>query len=173
MGRARPASYRPKRLSPDGAAHQGTNRPWHDQALFYRLFATGVRPLEVARLEVRDYLNEHALDQRRNFGLELGTRWLGSGVFHGRRPMTSLQVGRDTRTGETDDDTWNESGCADANRARSTCRGRTVRRFPDHSLKVERHRLGQILPMKLRLRASRCAGQGAGETLGWRYPTSG
>lgn len=33
-----------------------SNRPWHDQALFYLLFATGARPLEVARLEVRDYL---------------------------------------------------------------------------------------------------------------------
>ena len=33
-----------------------SNRPWHDQALFYMLFATGARPLEIARLEVRDYL---------------------------------------------------------------------------------------------------------------------
>jgi integrase len=33
-----------------------SNRPWRDQALFYLLFATGARPLEVARLEVRDYL---------------------------------------------------------------------------------------------------------------------
>lgn len=32
-------------------------RPWHDLALFYLLFATGARPLEIARLEVRDYLN--------------------------------------------------------------------------------------------------------------------
>lgn len=31
-------------------------RPWHDQALFLLLFATGARPLEIARLEVRDYL---------------------------------------------------------------------------------------------------------------------
>ncbi|WP_253950268.1 hypothetical protein [Methylibium sp. T29] len=31
-------------------------RPWHDQSLFYMLFATGARPLEIARLEVRDYL---------------------------------------------------------------------------------------------------------------------
>lgn len=30
--------------------------PWHDLALFYLLFATGARPLEIARLEVRDYL---------------------------------------------------------------------------------------------------------------------
>ncbi len=33
-----------------------SNRPRHDQALFYMLFATGARPLEIARLEVRDYL---------------------------------------------------------------------------------------------------------------------
>ena len=32
-------------------------RPWHDVALFYMLFATGARPLEVARMEVRDYLD--------------------------------------------------------------------------------------------------------------------
>lgn len=32
-------------------------RPWHDQSLFYMLFATGARPLEIARLEVRDYLS--------------------------------------------------------------------------------------------------------------------
>lgn len=34
-----------------------SNRPWHDLALFYMLFATGARPLEIARLEVRDYLD--------------------------------------------------------------------------------------------------------------------
>lgn len=34
-----------------------SSRPWHDQALFLLPFATGVRPLEIARLEVRDYLN--------------------------------------------------------------------------------------------------------------------
>jgi integrase len=34
-----------------------SSRPWHDQALFLLLFATGARPLEIARLEVRDYLN--------------------------------------------------------------------------------------------------------------------
>lgn len=33
-----------------------SNRPWHDQALFSMLFATGARPLEIARLVVRDYL---------------------------------------------------------------------------------------------------------------------
>ncbi|MBE0550544.1 MAG: site-specific integrase [Rubrivivax sp.] len=31
-------------------------RPWHDQSMFYMLFATGARPLEIARIEVRDYL---------------------------------------------------------------------------------------------------------------------
>lgn len=35
-----------------------STRPWHDQALFYMLFATGARPLEIARLEVRDYLSD-------------------------------------------------------------------------------------------------------------------
>lgn len=34
-----------------------SSRPLHDQALFYLLFATGARPLEIARLQVRDYLN--------------------------------------------------------------------------------------------------------------------
>ncbi|CAH0353455.1 site-specific integrase [Aquabacterium sp. CECT 9606] len=34
-----------------------SGRPWHDLALFYLIFATGARPLEIARLEVRDYLN--------------------------------------------------------------------------------------------------------------------
>jgi len=34
-----------------------SQRPRHDQALFYMLFATGARPLEIARFEVRDYLN--------------------------------------------------------------------------------------------------------------------
>lgn len=34
-----------------------SSRPWHDQALFLLPFATGARPLEIARLEVRDYLN--------------------------------------------------------------------------------------------------------------------
>lgn len=33
-----------------------SSRPWHDIALFYVLFATGARPLEIARLAVRDYL---------------------------------------------------------------------------------------------------------------------
>ena len=34
-----------------------SSRPWHDVALFYLLFCTGARPLEIARLEVRDYLD--------------------------------------------------------------------------------------------------------------------
>lgn len=33
-----------------------SRRPWHDQALFHILFVTGARALEIARLEVRDYL---------------------------------------------------------------------------------------------------------------------
>lgn len=33
-----------------------SRRPWHDQALLHILFVTGARALEVARLEVRDYL---------------------------------------------------------------------------------------------------------------------
>ena len=32
-------------------------QPARDIALFYMLFATGARPLEIARLELRDYLN--------------------------------------------------------------------------------------------------------------------
>lgn len=32
-------------------------RTWHDLALYYLLFATALRPLEIARLEVRDYLH--------------------------------------------------------------------------------------------------------------------
>lgn len=34
-----------------------TSRTWHDLALYYILFSTGLRPLEIARLEVRDYLH--------------------------------------------------------------------------------------------------------------------
>lgn len=34
-----------------------SSRPAHDLALFYLLFATGARPLEIARLEVGDYLH--------------------------------------------------------------------------------------------------------------------
>jgi integrase len=32
------------------------SRTWHDLSLYYLLFATGLRPLEVARLEVGDYV---------------------------------------------------------------------------------------------------------------------
>ena len=35
-----------------------SHRPLEDLALYYMLFATGARPLEIARLEVRDYLDE-------------------------------------------------------------------------------------------------------------------
>ncbi len=35
-----------------------SGRPLHDLALYHLLFATGLRPLEVARLEVADYLTE-------------------------------------------------------------------------------------------------------------------
>jgi hypothetical protein len=34
-----------------------TSRTWHDLALYYMLFATGLRPLEIARIEVCDYLH--------------------------------------------------------------------------------------------------------------------
>lgn len=34
-----------------------SSRPWHDLALFYMLFATGARPLEIARMKVGDYLD--------------------------------------------------------------------------------------------------------------------
>lgn len=34
-----------------------SRRPWHDLALLYVLFSTGARPLEIARMEVRDYLD--------------------------------------------------------------------------------------------------------------------
>ena len=45
-----------------------SQRPWHDLSLFYMLFATGARPLEIARLEVRDYLNTSG-DTRRESAL--------------------------------------------------------------------------------------------------------
>lgn len=41
-------------------------RPWHDQSLFYMLFATGARPLEIARLEVRDYLSADGSVRRKS-----------------------------------------------------------------------------------------------------------
>jgi integrase len=60
----RPCGPRASRVVSDEEVARGalrikgrSNRPWHDQALFYLLFATGARPLEIARLEVRDYLN--------------------------------------------------------------------------------------------------------------------
>ncbi|MEO7246585.1 MAG: site-specific integrase [Rubrivivax sp.] len=34
-----------------------SQRSWHDLSLFFMLFTTGARPLEIARLEVRDYLD--------------------------------------------------------------------------------------------------------------------
>lgn len=43
-----------------------SGHPWHDLALFYLLFATGARPLEIARLEVRDYLNADGSVRRRS-----------------------------------------------------------------------------------------------------------
>jgi len=59
-----PAGTRPARVLSASEVAQGavrikgrTNRPWHDLALYYMLFATGLRPLEIARLEVRDYLH--------------------------------------------------------------------------------------------------------------------
>jgi len=45
-----------------------SQRPWHDLSLFYVLFATGARPLEIARLEVRDYLDTSG-DVRRESAL--------------------------------------------------------------------------------------------------------
>ena len=41
-----------------------SSRPWHDLSLYYLLFATGLRPLEVARLEVRDYLDADGVVRR-------------------------------------------------------------------------------------------------------------
>ena len=35
-----------------------SSQPWRDVALFYMLFVTGARPLEIVRLCVADYLNE-------------------------------------------------------------------------------------------------------------------
>lgn len=43
-----------------GRSHQ----PLEDLALYYVLFATGARPLEIARLEVRDYLGPEGLVRR-------------------------------------------------------------------------------------------------------------
>lgn len=41
-----------------------SNRPWHDLALFYVLFATGARPLEIARMTVGDYLDAEGCVRR-------------------------------------------------------------------------------------------------------------
>jgi integrase len=62
-----PAGPRPQReariLTSDEIAQAAqrikgrSGRPSHDLALLYMLFATGARPLEIARMEVRDYLD--------------------------------------------------------------------------------------------------------------------
>ncbi len=60
-----PRPYGPRRtriVTREELTHAGLRikgrsaNPLHDQALFVMLFATGARPLEIARLEVRDYL---------------------------------------------------------------------------------------------------------------------
>ena len=58
-----PIGARPARVLSQEEVNQGavrikgrSNWPWHDLALYYLLFVTGLRPLEIARLEVRDYL---------------------------------------------------------------------------------------------------------------------
>ncbi len=59
-----PVGARPARVLSAPEVAQGavrikgrTRRTWHDLALYYMLFATGLRPLEIARIEVRDYLH--------------------------------------------------------------------------------------------------------------------
>lgn len=59
-----PNGERPARVLSAAEVSQGavrikgrTSRTWHDLSLYYLLFATGLRPLEVARLEVGDYLD--------------------------------------------------------------------------------------------------------------------
>lgn len=59
-----PPGGRPARVLTPQEVTQGavrvkgrTTRTWHDLSLYYLLFATGLRPLEIARLEVRDYLH--------------------------------------------------------------------------------------------------------------------
>ncbi len=44
-----------------------SHHPWHDLSLFYLLFATGARPLEIARLEVRDYLSPDGSVRRQSW----------------------------------------------------------------------------------------------------------
>ena len=58
-----PLSARPARVLSREEVTQGavrikgrSSRTWHDLALYYLLFVTALRPLEIARLEVRDYL---------------------------------------------------------------------------------------------------------------------
>ena len=43
-----------------------SNRTWHDLALYYLLFATGLRPLEIARLEIQDYLESDGNIRRKS-----------------------------------------------------------------------------------------------------------
>lgn len=59
-----PVGARPARVLSAPEVAQGavrikgrSSRTWHDLSLYYMLFATGLRPLEIARLEVRDYLH--------------------------------------------------------------------------------------------------------------------
>mgnify|MGYP000116622655 FL=1 len=59
-----PPTSRPARILTLDEIAQGalrikgrSSRTWHDLALYYLPFATGLRPLEIARLEIRDYLN--------------------------------------------------------------------------------------------------------------------
>jgi len=59
-----PIATRPARVLEHNEITQGavrikgrSNRTWHDLSLFYLPFATGLRPLEISRLEVRDYLD--------------------------------------------------------------------------------------------------------------------
>lgn len=59
-----PPASRPARILTLDEIAQGalrikgrSNRTWHDLALYYLPFATGLRPLEIARLEIRDYLD--------------------------------------------------------------------------------------------------------------------
>jgi hypothetical protein len=61
-----------------------SNRAWHDLSLFYLLFATGARPLEIARLEVRDYLNS---DGKRSAPLPDACR----GGHHWKGPPIALR----------------------------------------------------------------------------------
>jgi len=70
-----PSCERPARVLSEAEVDRGAlrikargSRTWHDLALYYLLFATGLRPLEVARLEVRDYLDDNG-NIRRESGL--------------------------------------------------------------------------------------------------------